>query len=179
MKNFKRILLFNLVIWCCDFQTFVFAQMLEDTVCREEQNRDTILVPHEELDWDCLRIPYNRYIIIRSYKELCYFMNNGFDTDCTPIDSTLFNFNKEIIIGFRAIVGGCGNYKDRFQVSINRIDSEEKYTCTVTYSFGICKAIFEVRKIICFPIAQNYYRIEIIDEKYHLSETKLNCHDTY
>ena len=180
MKKLKGILLFNLVIWCCLPKSFVFAQVPDDTIQREKQNTDTVLVPHEVLDWDCLCIPKNRYIIIRSYKELCYYLEHDFYPECRQIDSTLFDFEKEVIIGFRTSVGGCHGKGDRLRVTVKRIDSSRKYLCSLKYfPIGICKASVPVKKIICFPILPGDWNIEIHDPKNRFSETKMSCHEFY
>jgi hypothetical protein len=183
MKNLKRILLFFLVIWCCHFQTFVFAQVLEDTVSQQEQNFDTVLVAHEVLEWDCLCVPKEKYIIIRSYKELCYYLTDDFNPECRQIDSTLFDFEKEVIIGFSTSIGGCPgsmDRKDRLKVTINKIDSNTKYICTLKrIRRGGCKVNIHVKKIICFPILPGDWNIEITDEKNRLSETKMSCYEFY
>lgn len=149
----------------------------DDSSTHNENASDTVQIEYEELDWDCLCVPKYKYIIIKSYSDLQYYCRRGYASSCIQIDSTLVDFNKEVIIGFRTSVGGCPGLKDQLNVTVSRIDSEQKYICRVPNSIGNCKALFRVVKFLCFPITHRDYMIEVHDKKKFLSETKINCYE--
>ena len=167
-----------ILILLLNVPTNIEAQTTNEIDAPEAGKSDTVRIEYEELDWNCLCIPKNRYVIIKSYYDLNYFYNDGIYPGCAQIDTTMVDFNKEVIIGFHISLGGCPAFKN-VDIALHRIDSEKKYTCTITNRSGNCKALFPYFKLFHFPITHKNYKIEITEGEYHLTQTRLNCEETH
>jgi hypothetical protein len=159
----------------------LLCQTTVDTITNATLEADTIVIPYEEIELDCLCVPKNSYIIIRSYKQLLDLFKGADNPECKNFSPTEFDFNKEVIIGFYAVLKRIGN-KEPILISIENIPSDNKYICEVTViqSVGISTLMpFPLRKTISFPINSSNCEIEvvIVDYKNRFKQSTKNCYE--
>lgn len=161
----------------------LFSQTVPDTLKNTEFVLDTIEIPYEEIELDCLCVPKNKYIIIRSYKQLLDLFKNTDDPNCKNFSPTEFDFNKEMIIGFYAILEKIGD-KELLLISIKYIPSDNKYICEVKVIHPGGNSTMMpsfLRRTITFPVHSSNCNVEvvIVDYKNNLKQTTKSCYEYY
>ena len=171
----RNFLFFNLLLLT---PAVIDAQTTNEIDAPEKNNSEIIHVDYEELDWDCLCIPSNKYIIIRSYDEFCYHMSASHIPGCRKIDTTGFNFDSDIIIGFYSILTRSGKTIPKLTFEVNQNISSKKYIVYVSVSEnrrGMTP--FPVKQIIQLKVENTNWPVEVKVKDYRdrFSETQLNC----
>ncbi|OYT11429.1 MAG: hypothetical protein B6I19_11445 [Bacteroidetes bacterium 4572_114] len=171
------------VIICFFLPQLLVGQILQDTVKNIKMKPDTIQVPYEEIELDCLCVPKDKFIVIRSYTQLMELFKHADFYYCRDFSPTVFDFNKEVIIGFNTILARSGKRIPRFEFSITKILPQHKYVCEVKlieYRAG-GKLLHPVRTKIVFPITENDWEVEVkvIDYKNRFTQTDKSCNDYY
>ena len=181
--NSPRLLIKVWIIFSLCLPQLLCGQIRQDTIINKEQELDTIQIPYEEIELDCLCVPKNKFIVIRSYSQLIDLFKNADDPDCKNFSPTTFDFNKEVIIGFYTVLARSGKKIPTLEFSIKKILSQHKYVCEVKLIeyLGGGKLRHPIRKIIKFTVHANDWEVdvEIIDYKNRITQTSKSCYDYY
>ena len=171
----------SLIICAIFLPLLLFAQIQQDSILEVKFEPDTIQIPYAEIELDCLRIRKNKYVVIRSYEQMIALFKHTNDLDCIKFSPTEFDFKKEVIIGFFAVLARSGKKLPTIDILIEEITHQNKIRCEVNiidYPGGGMMSS-PVNKIITFPIKSNDWDIEvdIIDYKNRFTQTNKSCYD--
>ncbi len=159
----------------------LFSQTQADTISNSAHENNTIQVPYEEIELDCLCIRKNKYIVIRSYEQMISLFKHANDLGCRKFSPTVIDFEKEVIIGFHALLGRAAKKIPKLDIIIEEITDQEKTSCKVTvidYPGG-GKMLHPINIIIIFPVKSSDWdvEVEIIDYKNRFKQTNKSCYE--
>jgi len=141
------------------------------------QEHDTIQIPFEEIELDCLCIPKNMYLIIETYDMLNTLLMQSNDPDCENYPEDEIDFDTESIIGFFVILGSHVRYPS-VEFKIYKIISQKKYLCLINIKENRnVLTLTAVKKVFKFLKPEKDFKIEIIDSLNRLSKTYFSCYE--
>jgi hypothetical protein len=153
----------------------LFGQIKQDTSLRVNHEPDTLMVPFEEIEFKCLCIPKNKYLIIDTYTFLNALLLQSDDPECKNIPDDEIDFDKEAIIGFFVLAANYPHFP-YVDITMFKVVSQKKYVCKIMIKENRNPMLGAAeKKVLIFPKPEKDYEIEIVDSLNCLSKTFQSC----
>lgn len=139
---------------------------------------DTIYIPYEEIQTDCLCLGFNTYIIIDSDTILSKLIQENQDNpNCIGYYPENYNSEEEILVGIGLRYSGCGPPK--IDITTYEISSSKTVEVNVNvHRSGNCLTLAYKFIWIKFNKPNDYNEIHVFDDRNKLTR-KYSCYEKF